>query len=193
MAKKNYQGLQKANIEEESTEKESIEFVDDNFSGFTNQHQSTQQQTSHEQIDILFTDEKVTGDGYIYQEIGQFEVVAVLSQQQAKLLNNNRYITAENFRSFTLLTYPLSTDKLDIFKLFLVPAKINPSKVKQVSNSHVMLQMVTANMGVATLPDWLVSSLTQQSLVARKSLGEQGIYKTLYARYYKIIGPKTAK
>jgi hypothetical protein len=33
----------------------------------------------------------------------------------------------------------------------------------------------------------------QQSLVAIKSLGEQGIYKTLYARYYKIIGPKTAK
>ncbi|TWX67473.1 LysR family transcriptional regulator [Colwellia sp. C1TZA3] len=186
-AQENHQGTKKA-----STEKASIEFVDDNFSGFASQPPSTQQQTSHQQIDILFTDEKVVADGYIYQEIGQFEVVAVLSKQQAKALNNNCYITAADFRSFTLLTYPLSSDKLDIFTLFLVPAKISPSKVKQVSNSHVMLQMVAANMGVATLPDWLVSSLTQQSLVTRKSLGKQGIYKTLYARYYKLIGPTTA-
>ena len=48
-----------------------------------------------------------------------------------------------------------------------------------------MLQMVAANMGVATLPDWLVSSLTQQSLVTSKRLGEHGIHKTLYARYHK--------
>ncbi|MBL0711922.1 MAG: LysR family transcriptional regulator, partial [Colwellia sp.] len=37
--------------------------------------------------------------------------------------------------------------------------------------------------GIATLPDWLVSSLTKQSLVQTKRIGEKGIYKTLYARY----------
>ena len=48
-----------------------------------------------------------------------------------------------------------------------------------------MLQMVSANMGVATLPDWLVTSTTKKSLFHCKRLGEKGIHKKLYARYDK--------
>jgi len=47
----------------------------------------------------------------------------------------------------------------------------------------MILQMVAANMGIATLPDWLVNSLTKQSLVQTKRIGEKGIFKTLYARF----------
>ncbi len=47
----------------------------------------------------------------------------------------------------------------------------------------MILQMVAANMGIATLPESLVSSLTKQSLVQTKRIGENGIFKTLYARY----------
>jgi LysR family transcriptional regulator for metE and metH len=46
-----------------------------------------------------------------------------------------------------------------------------------------MLQMVAANMGISVVPAWLVSSLAMQSLLTVKKLGEQGIYKCLYARY----------
>lgn len=170
-------------------EKINIEFIDDSFSGLASEHQTSTSLLKNEQVDVLFTDEKIIDERYVYQEIGQFEVVAVLSQQQAKKLDNSNFITAEHFRSFTLLTYPIAIEQLDIFKLFLSPARVSPNKIKQVNNSHVMLQMVAANMGVATLPDWLVSSLTQQSLVTSKRLGEQGIYKTLYARYDKNSQP----
>jgi LysR family transcriptional regulator for metE and metH len=47
----------------------------------------------------------------------------------------------------------------------------------------MILQMVAANMGIAVLPKWLVNSLSKQSLVQTKRIGETGIYKTLYARY----------
>ncbi|MBL4765286.1 MAG: hypothetical protein JKX67_08435 [Colwellia sp.] len=47
----------------------------------------------------------------------------------------------------------------------------------------MILQMVAANMGIATRPNWLVNSLTKQSLVQTKRIGKHGIYKTLYARY----------
>ncbi len=189
-SQKNTQGAKNVNSESVNTEQVDIEFIDDNFSALSNERQLSKQ------LDVLFTDEKNLDDGYIYQEIGQFEVVAVLSKQQEKKLasfDNTPYITAENFREFTLLTYPLSTEKLDIFKHFLTPAKVNPNKIKQVNNSHVMLQMVAANMGVATLPDWLVSSLTQQSLVTSKRLGVHGLYKTLYARYHQGNNPLGAK
>jgi len=170
-----------------------LEFIDESFDVYkSNKH-------SEEQVDILFTDEKLSEENIIYQEIGQFEVMAVISNQQwLNQLNLNKttqsserkdedilYLLPEHFSQFTLLTYPLPTDQLDIFKLFLTPAKCKPSKIKQVTNSHVMLQMVSANMGVATLPDWLVTSATKQSLFHCMRLGENGIHKKLYARYDK--------
>ncbi len=163
-----------------------VEFVDQDFI-----------QTKQSQVDILFTDEKDNDEGYLYQEIGQFEVVAVCAKNAAitkqaiavepstekeKALQLN-YIEPESFANATLLTYPLPIEQLDIFNLFLKKTTVRPDKIKPVSNSHVMLQMVAANMGVATLPDWLVSSLTQQSLVQCLRLGKKGVYKTLYAKY----------
>ncbi|AAZ26637.1 LysR family transcriptional regulator [Colwellia psychrerythraea] len=170
-----------------------LEFIDESFE--INKHKNQ----SEEKADILFTDEKLAEENVIYQEIGQFEVMAVLSNQQASKLKLSErvgsfsqggvtttpYLLPENFSQLTLLTYPLPPEQLDIFKLFLTPAKCKPSKIKQVTNSHVMLQMVSANMGVATLPDWLVSSVTKQSLFRCMRLGETGIHKKLYARYDK--------
>jgi LysR family transcriptional regulator for metE and metH len=175
-----------------------LEFVDESFEIHKHQKQS------EDNVDILFTDEKLVEENVIYQEIGQFEVVAVLSNQTASNQGSSiqelstirahvtdgkkevmPYLLPEHFHKFTLLTYPLPLEQLDIFKLFLTPAKCKPSKIKQVTNSHVMLQMVSANMGVATLPDWLVSSATQQSLFHCMRLGETGIHKKLYARYDK--------
>jgi len=170
-----------------------LEFIDESF------ETHRQKKQSEDKIDILFTDEKLTEENVIYQEIGQFEVMAVLSNEQASKVQlsgrvesfshddeiTTPYLLPENFSQLTLLTYPLPPEQLDIFKLFLTPAKCKPSKIKQVTNSHVMLQMVSANMGIATLPDWLVSSVTQQSLFHCMRLGETGIHKKLYARYDK--------
>ena len=170
-----------------------LEFIDESFE--INKHK----QQNEDKADILFTDEQLTEENVIYQEIGQFEVMAVLSIQQANKLQlsdliggfsqadetKTSYLQPEHFKQLTLLTYPLPHEQLDIFKLFLAPAKCKPSKIKQVTNSHVMLQMVSANMGVATLPDWLVSSVTKQSLFRCMRLGETGIHKKLYARYDK--------
>ena len=176
-----------------------LEFIDESF------EVNKPKKHRDEEVDILFTDEKLAEENIIYQEIGRFEVLAVLSKQV--MVNRNTvdikqdaiqklpltfanedtspYFLPEHFSRFTLLTYPLPPEQLDIFKLFLTPANCKANKIKQVNNSHVMLQMVSANMGVATLPDWLVSSATQQSLFHCMRLGETGIHKKLYARYDK--------
>lgn len=168
-----------------------IEFVEQVF--------PTQQDNKIEtKVDILFTDEKSIDDGFSYHPLGKYEVVAVLAKQNN--LTDKDFLTTEDFNKQVLLTYPVKTEQLDVFKYFLNrelnkelnknPNKLTiakrsyqPKAVKQVANSHMILQMVAANMGIATLPNWLVSSLTKQSLVQTKRIGEHGIYKTLYARY----------
>ncbi len=170
-----------------------LEFIDESFDV------NKSLKHSEDKVDILFTDEKLSEENIVYKEIGQFEVMAVISNQQLSALLHadnsinsperkeqaSPYLLPKHFSQFTLLTYPLPPEQLDIFKLFLTPAKCKPIKVKQVTNSHVMLQMVSADMGVATLPDWLVTSATKQSLFNCMRLGENGIHKKLYARYDK--------
>lgn len=173
-----------------------IEYLEQVFSAEGDEELSTN-------IDILFTDEKVENDGFSYHKLGVFEVVAVLANHSADYtknhaatdhsLFNKAYIEADDFSKHVLLTYPIKAERLDIFKLFLhknideaITHKHKKSPtitIKQVANSHMILQMVAANMGIATLPDWLVNSLSKQSLVITKPIGEKGIYKTLYARY----------
>ncbi len=153
-----------------------IEFIDQIFLNTDNKEQKKQA------IDVLFTDENDGNEQYIYQEIGKFEVVAVMANQNK--LSKSIYINANDFSQQTLLTYPVKPEQLDIFNLFLNTYKQQPKNIKQVANSHVILQMVAANMGIAALPDWLVNSLSKQSLVQTKRIGKKGIFKTLYARYH---------
>ncbi|MEY8251697.1 MAG: LysR substrate-binding domain-containing protein, partial [Colwellia sp.] len=181
-----------------------IEFIEQDFANQHNQKKSTP-------VDLLFTDEKIENDGFTYHALGSFEVVAVLAKQKltSEKWENKTFLSADDFSQHVLLTYPIKFEELDIFKLFLnnnkqnkslknksvqseklkkkvpllKPSLIKPKVIKQVANSHMILQMVAANMGITTLPDWLVSSLTKQSLVQTKRIGETGIYKTLYARY----------
>lgn len=147
-----------------------IEFIDDLFSA-----------ANHQKIDLLFTDEKDESDGFIYQTIGKFEVVAVLAYAHKK--SQQDYLIPQDFTDEVLLTYPIKPQQLDVFTLFLNKESCYPKSIKQVTNSHMILQMVAADMGIAALPNWLVSSLTKQSLVRSMPLGKQGVFKTLYARY----------
>jgi len=141
-------------------------------------------------VDILFTDEKIENDDFTYHALGTFEVVAVLAKESEAKQNNRTnkpFLNTADFCGQVLLTYPVKPEHLDVFKLFLNKEhnkeKHKPRAIKQVANSHMILQMVAANMGIATLPDWLVNSLTKQSLVQTKRIGKNGIFKTLYARY----------
>jgi len=101
-------------------------------------------------IDILFTDETNADDGFTYQALGTFEVVAVLAKpsgDKASAANKNNlshktFLSAADFSQQVLLTYPIQVEQLDIFKLFLnkIPDSNKkhhkPKAIKQVANSQ---------------------------------------------------------
>jgi len=147
-----------------------FEFADSSFS------------SNHDPLaDILFSDEEFDKNYDATQEIGDFELLAILPKQH--VLTGKAFLTAQDFSDQTLLTYPVEKERLDVFNLLLQPEHVKPAQVKQVNNSHVILQMVAANMGIAVLPNWLVASMAVQSLVDVKSLTEKGLTKTLYLHY----------
>ena len=137
--------------------------------------------THDPQADILFSDEEIDKNYDATLKIGCFELLAILPKQH--VLTAKTFLIAQDFADQTLLTYPVEKERLDIFNLLLQPENVKPARVKQVNNSHVILQMVAANMGIAVLPNWLVASMSVQSLVDVKSLTQVGLTKTLYLHY----------
>ncbi|MCD9470135.1 hypothetical protein GLP34_17460 [Photobacterium phosphoreum] len=80
----------------------------------------------------------------------------------------------------TLLSYPIQRNRLDIMKHFLQPAGIEPLSWKQADNSLMLIQMVSAGMGVAALPNWAVDNFVHQGLIVSKPLGK-GLWRRLFA------------
>ncbi|VFS68670.1 DNA-binding transcriptional regulator MetR [Kluyvera cryocrescens] len=73
----------------------------------------------------------------------------------------------------------MQRQRLDIWRHFLLPAGISP-QLKSVDNTLLLIQMVSARMGIAALPHWVVESFERQGLIVTKTLGE-GLWSRLYA------------
>lgn len=79
-----------------------------------------------------------------------------------------------------LITYPVPTDRLDIYTQFLMPAGIAPKRHKAIETTDIMLQMVASNRGVAALPRWLVKEYARRMDVVAVRLGARGIAKQIH-------------
>ena len=71
--------------------------------------------------------------------------------------------------------------RLDLFTSFLDPAGVEPKRVRHAELTTMIVQLVASGRGVACLPNWALFEYTQKDYLAVRSLGEEGIWPTLYA------------
>jgi LysR family transcriptional regulator for metE and metH len=91
------------------------------------------------------------------------------------------FVTAEDFRDQTLITYPVDRERLDVFSQLLMPAGVAPRAIRQVELTAVILMLVASNRGVAVLPDWVVRSVRGNPDYVVLPLTDAGITRRLYA------------
>jgi LysR family transcriptional regulator for metE and metH len=130
------------------------------------------------EIDLLVTPDPLFKPGLHYQPVFAYEQILVVPVHHP--LANASYITPSELTNEVLITYPVSTDRLDIFNQFLTPAGIAPKKHKTIEDTDIMLQMVASNRGVAALPRWLAEESLQRYAISSVKLGEKGIHKHIY-------------
>ena len=82
--------------------------------------------------------------------------------------------------SETLITYPVSPERLDVYTQFLAPAGIAPRRHKTIETTDIMLQMVASGRGVAALPRWLALEYAEKMDVVPVQLGRHGIAKQIH-------------
>lgn len=77
--------------------------------------------------------------------------------------------------------YPVERDRLDVFTRFLDPADVEPKEIRTAELTAMIVQLVASDRGVASLPNWSLAEYEPIKTVVAKSLGEHGLWATLYA------------
>ena len=65
------------------------------------------------------------------------------------------------------------------------PFTLPVGRDKTIETTEIILQMVAAGRGVTALPKWLIDESKESDLLTCRSLGEQGVSKTLYLGHRK--------
>ena len=90
------------------------------------------------------------------------------------------FVKAQQLKEETLLGYPLPLDRQDLYRYVLAPAGLE-AKFRAVAQSSQILQLIATGQGVALLPRWLMEPYRAQGLLAVLPVGEQGLFRTMYA------------
>ena len=130
------------------------------------------------EIDLLVTPDPFNKSGLCFQPVFDYEQVLVVPTSHT--LASSEYAVADDLNDQVLLTYPVATDRLDIYTQFLSPAGVVPKQHKTSETTDIMLQMVACNRGVAALPRWLAEEYCKKLPLSVVRLGKKGIAKQIY-------------
>lgn len=132
---------------------------------------------NHE-IDMLVTPDPLQREGLLFEPVFDYEQVLVVGREHA--LARQQHVLPDQLANETLITYPVSIDRLDIFTQFLMPAGITPRRHKPIETTDIMLQMVASGRGVTALPRWLVEESADRFGIVPLTLGATGIAKQIH-------------
>lgn len=129
-------------------------------------------------IDMLVTPDPLFKPGLRFEPVFDYEQVLVVGPDHR--LRGAEYVEAQQLADETLITYPVPTDRLDIYTRFLMPAGVAPKRHKEIETTDIMLLMVSHGRGVAALPRWMVEEFGGKFGVSPVRLGPGGVGKQIF-------------
>ena len=130
------------------------------------------------ELDLVITSDIQPRSEVHYEPLFDFEMRLITAINSP--LAEKPSIDPQDLSDLTMLSYPVQKQRLDVVKHFLQPAGVEPKKWKQADNTLMLVQMVSAGLGVAALPNWAISEFSRQGLIASKPLGN-GLSRRLFA------------
>lgn len=112
-----------------------------------------------------------------------YEAVLVVGKQHP--LVQRSHAEPSDLATETLISYPVDSERLDIFQHFLNPAGIKPAHIRTTELTLMMVQLAASGRGVCALPNWAAAEYLARDWVKALSLGTDGVWCTLYAAIRK--------
>ncbi len=134
---------------------------------------------NREEVDLVISSNPLPLPGITFNPL--FDYHPTFLAAAANPLAAKDMIEAADFRDQTLITYPVTRDKLDVFTELLTPAKVEPRAQRTAELTAVILMLVGSNRGVAVLPDWVLRDVKSSADYVTRPLGPGVITKRLYA------------
>ena len=130
-------------------------------------------------LDLVITADPIVELGLAYLPLFSYEAQLALPRDHE--LVDKPWIEPADLAREVLICYPVDRNRLDIFSSFLEPAGVEPLRVRNAELTTMMIQLVASGRGLTCLPNWALHEYREQDYVVVKSLGEEGVWPTLYA------------
>lgn len=130
------------------------------------------------ELDLVITSDIQPRSEVHFEPLFDFEMRLITAVNHP--LANKSQIEPQDLADQTMISYPVQKQRLDVVKHFLQPAGVEPAKWKQCDNTLMLVQMVSAGLGVAALPNWAISEFSRQGLISSVPLGD-GLSRRLFA------------
>lgn len=129
-------------------------------------------------LDLVITSDPEPRNGIAYIPLFSYESMLAMSKQHR--LVARKFIDPEDLEQETLITYPIDHSRLDVYTRFLDPADVEPDS-RTAELTVMMVQLIASGRGVSALPNWALHEYIEKDYVTSRSLGEKGLWCTLYA------------
>lgn len=130
-------------------------------------------------LDLVITSDPVRELELTYVPLFSYEAQLALAASHP--LAAKPWIEPADLAGEVLICYPVDRARLDVFTSFLDPAGVEPLRVRTAELTPMMIQLVASRRGVTCLPNWALYEYLQKDYVVARSLGEEGVWPTLYA------------
>ena len=131
----------------------------------------------NDELDLVLTSDIREPDQLEYAHLFDFKLKLIVAPDLE--LAKKAHVTALDLKNETIISYPIPRERQDIFKHFIQNARFDGT-LKTVDQGLLIFQLVSAGMGVAALPDWLVTPYESQGLIKSIPLGALGLTRPMY-------------
>lgn len=130
-------------------------------------------------LDLVITADPTPDADLYFEPLFSYEALVALANEHPLL--EKPWLDPPDFADETLLSYPVDRARQNLFSDFLTPAGVEPAGIRTVELTTMMIQLVASSRGVCCLPNWALHEYLQKSYVQTRSLGEEGVWPTLFA------------
>jgi LysR family transcriptional regulator, regulator for metE and metH len=130
-----------------------------------------------DRAEVAIVSEPDAGEAVDVHPLFSFEIVALVANEHP--FASRSHLTARDFATQTLITYPVPDDMLDLVRQVLEPAGVRPKR-RTTELTVAMLQLVASGRGVAALPRWAVQGYVDRRYVTAVPIGRKGLTGRLY-------------
>ena len=134
-------------------------------------------------LDLVITADPLDEPGITYFPIFSYEAQLAVAKRHP--LVEKPWAEPRDLADEVVITYPVDRDRLDLFSGFLEPAGVEPARVRHAELTTMIVQLVASGRGVTCLPNWVLHEYLQNDYMVVRSLGEEGVWPTLYVAVRK--------